>query len=54
VFARVKGPLYRTFERAGLVEEVGVAHFFPTVTASVEAYRELAALRHSATGRISG
>jgi MFS superfamily sulfate permease-like transporter len=39
VFAREKGPLYRTFERSGLIKQVGAAHVFPTVTAAVEAYR---------------
>jgi MFS superfamily sulfate permease-like transporter len=38
-FARVKGPLYRIFERAGLVDQIGAEHFFPTVTAAVDAYR---------------
>jgi SulP family sulfate permease len=44
-FARVKGPLYRIFERAGLVERIGAARFFPTVTAAVEAYHAATAPR---------
>ena len=37
VFARVKGPMRRTLEAAGIVELVGPAHLYPTVRAAVQA-----------------
>ena len=38
VLARVKGPLRDIFERAGLVDELGAEHLFPTVESAVNAF----------------
>jgi SulP family sulfate permease len=36
-FARVKGPLYELFDRAGYLEELGHENVFPTVESAVDA-----------------
>jgi high affinity sulfate transporter 1 len=38
-FARVKGPLYELFERAGYLDEIGREHVFPTVESAVDELR---------------
>jgi hypothetical protein len=37
-FARIKGPVHDTLNRAGLTDQFGSEHFYPTIKAAVTAF----------------
>ena len=40
MFAELKDPVRRKIERYGLTRTIDPAHFFPTIEAAVEAFRQ--------------